>query len=619
MANDATNSPTGNSNISNSSSVSPPPPTPPPPLPSATTGSSLSAARAASSSVRDARRAPRRSGLREMEQNRPPVSRLQPVAPTRSGPGAAVRITSVLTSSSTVQPQQQRGAPTSPAPSLPLRNSAVSPSSSRFGHSNTGSVSVGVPHSRQPQPPCPLVSTIPTGAAVESEVITLSQPRPDGDRIRNEYIDTPLKGGFGNNRAALLTPLHAETHIHISGSPHDHLALVSPVGGGSGVGSGGGGCDSGNRGHQLMTVASSSSCSSSKSLPFVAHCTPMPATSPSLKRLQSSRRSLPITKQQQQASPVGPFTKDPSSSSSHTLCSIPSSHFRQQQLLRSVRGTMVGSPTSAASSVSVHEDAFCHSNGMANTWSVASNGSRAGGDSIICPECSRCRCESCRTPRPLPSRWLCEDKCLCSADSCVDYLSCFCCVKGLFYHCGSNSDDDDDDEEEDDIDDDDVVHTRHERAHKQSHCRRRRRRVTPRRNGAGGSCADDPCSCAPSHHRLARWGCLASLSLVLPCLLCYWPLRGAVQLVELCYQRCTRHGCRCDQKSAHHPTCSSVASSSSGGGGDSGSGGSGGGNGHLQRLSNGQRQEVVVSLTTSSKAVISSQPLPTSGKRLLDI
>ncbi|KAJ9591655.1 hypothetical protein L9F63_001800 [Diploptera punctata] len=35
----------------------------------------------------------------------------------------------------------------------------------------------------------------------------------------------------------------------------------------------------------------------------------------------------------------------------------------------------------------------------------------SGGDcfrgSIICPECGRCRCESCRQPRPLPSRWLC--------------------------------------------------------------------------------------------------------------------------------------------------------------------------------------------------------------------
>ena len=50
-------------------------------------------------------------------------------------------------------------------------------------------------------------------------------------------------------------------------------------------------------------------------------------------------------------------------------------------------------------------------------------------DSIICGGCGRCRCEACRSPRPLPSSWLCDNGCLCSAETVVDTLSCMCCVK----------------------------------------------------------------------------------------------------------------------------------------------------------------------------------------------
>ncbi|XP_054268915.1 protein sprouty homolog 3 [Macrosteles quadrilineatus] len=124
--------------------------------------------------------------------------------------------------------------------------------------------------------------------------------------------------------------------------------------------------------------------------------------------------------------------------------------------------------------------------------------------SIICRECGRCRCESCREPRPMPSLWLCHDFCLCSTETCVDYGSCLCCVKGLMYHCASKDGDDD-------------------------------------------TCADDPCSCGP-HRRLGRWTCLGLTSLVLPCLCCYWPLRGVAGVVESLYSRCTSRGCRCDSR-----------------------------------------------------------------------
>ncbi|KAG8198027.1 hypothetical protein JTE90_001865 [Oedothorax gibbosus] len=125
-------------------------------------------------------------------------------------------------------------------------------------------------------------------------------------------------------------------------------------------------------------------------------------------------------------------------------------------------------------------------------------------DSIICRQCRRCRCAACRRGRALPSRWICNNKCLCSPHTAVDYCSCMCCVRGLFYHWAKDYEMDSD-----------------------------------------VSCADQPCSCAP-HHRLLRWGCLGLLSLPLPCLCCYWPLKGCVKACEGCYARCTGHGCRCE-------------------------------------------------------------------------
>lgn len=119
---------------------------------------------------------------------------------------------------------------------------------------------------------------------------------------------------------------------------------------------------------------------------------------------------------------------------------------------------------------------------------------------IICQGCGRCKCESCKKPRPLPQRWVCDNACLCSAETIIDYVSCLCCVKGLYYHCSDTD--------------------------------------------AGSTCADDPCSCAPTR-RLARWSCLSALATVLPCLLCYWPLRGCQRAVEAAYARHSRAGCRC--------------------------------------------------------------------------
>jgi len=131
-------------------------------------------------------------------------------------------------------------------------------------------------------------------------------------------------------------------------------------------------------------------------------------------------------------------------------------------------------------------------------------------DSIICGDCGRCRCEACRSPRPLPSSWLCDNGCLCSLESVVDTLSCMCCVKGGLYHCGEGLTRDPDTRDE--------------------------------------TWIDKPCSCAPNKWWL-RWSCLLCLSVPLPCLLCYPVLKGAAAATEKCYQAATAQGCRCPPSS----------------------------------------------------------------------
>ncbi|XP_059489814.1 protein sprouty [Neocloeon triangulifer] len=123
----------------------------------------------------------------------------------------------------------------------------------------------------------------------------------------------------------------------------------------------------------------------------------------------------------------------------------------------------------------------------------------------ICPECGECKCNACRGPKALPERWLCNNNVYCSPQATVDYVSCLCCVKAIFYHCSKDYERDD----------------------------------------GNAPCADEPCSCA-APRSCARWGCLAALSVVLPCLLCYWPLRAAVAGYEACHNRLTSNrGCRC--------------------------------------------------------------------------
>ncbi|XP_075951180.1 protein sprouty homolog 2 [Anarhichas minor] len=123
-----------------------------------------------------------------------------------------------------------------------------------------------------------------------------------------------------------------------------------------------------------------------------------------------------------------------------------------------------------------------------------------------CEDCGRCRCPECSRPRVLPSCWTCSRRCVCSVQSAVEYGTCVCCVKGLFYHCSSDDED---------------------------------------------TCADKPFSCTQSHCCI-RWATISLLALLFPCLLCYLPAKGCVAVCQCCYDRVTRPGCRCRSTDPMH-------------------------------------------------------------------
>ncbi|XP_021514179.1 protein sprouty homolog 4-like [Meriones unguiculatus] len=126
---------------------------------------------------------------------------------------------------------------------------------------------------------------------------------------------------------------------------------------------------------------------------------------------------------------------------------------------------------------------------------------------LLCEACGKCKCKECASPQKLPSCWACNQKCLCSAQNLVNYGTCMCLVKGLFYHC-INEDDE-------------------------------------------GSTADHPCSCSCSRSKCCtRWSLMSALSVVLPCLLCYLPATGGVRLAQYVYDRLRRPGCRCKHENS---------------------------------------------------------------------
>uniref|UniRef100_A0A8D0LCD6 Sprouty RTK signaling antagonist 3 n=1 Tax=Sphenodon punctatus TaxID=8508 RepID=A0A8D0LCD6_SPHPU len=145
---------------------------------------------------------------------------------------------------------------------------------------------------------------------------------------------------------------------------------------------------------------------------------------------------------------------------------------------------------------------------------VAEKPTLHSGHFYICEECGRCKCARCTAARNLPSCWLCNQRCLCSPENLIDYGTCLCCVKGIFYHCSTDDED---------------------------------------------TCADDPCSCGPGSC-CARWTAMAFLSLLMPCLCCYFPTLGCLKLCQRGYDGLKRPGCRCQNHT--NTVCRKISTSS---------------------------------------------------------
>ncbi|XP_049610068.1 protein sprouty homolog 2 [Syngnathus scovelli] len=131
--------------------------------------------------------------------------------------------------------------------------------------------------------------------------------------------------------------------------------------------------------------------------------------------------------------------------------------------------------------------------------SVAEPGSGGCKRHSKCERCGLCRCDECRRPRPMPYCVMCGRRCVCSVQHAVEYCTCVCCVKGLFYHCSTDDED---------------------------------------------TCADKPFSCTQTHCCI-RWTATSLMAVILPCLLCYFPARGCVAACQSCYDHATRPGCQC--------------------------------------------------------------------------
>ena len=112
---------------------------------------------------------------------------------------------------------------------------------------------------------------------------------------------------------------------------------------------------------------------------------------------------------------------------------------------------------------------------------------------------ARARCQYCDEPFDPASnrRGACRDAPDAAAD-CVDRVSCLCCARAVVYHCLEPPDD-----------------------------------LAPSADDRDPCACDGELDCA---HRCRRWTALGVLSVVVPCLCCYWPLAA-------CHHCAVRLGC----------------------------------------------------------------------------
>jgi protein sprouty family protein 2 len=295
----------------------------------------------------------------------------------------------------------------------------------------------------------------PTTATQQQNSVSLQIPRPENERLPNEYVDTP----FTNNKTTVTLPRHPQQQPAQQNPNQPHTPLVP------------------NRNQQSSHLNTNISTIDGISVIDGSNIDKLP------NRINSN-----ISNNSNNNRPnLLPITKQPAFNS-NTLC-------KKEQLQHQFSHCQ--------------DDVVTHGSNNNSTGIIVNNDQL---NSITCPQCKRCRCEECLRPRQLPSRWICNNYCYCSPETLIDYASCLCCVKGLYYHCSNH---------EMECENEEVT------------------------------CADDPCSCVP-YKRTTRWGCLSALSLILPCLLCYWPMKGCVSLCAKCYANHSRYGCRCNNNTSNN-------------------------------------------------------------------
>ncbi|XP_030572463.1 protein sprouty [Drosophila novamexicana] len=379
----------------------------------------------------------------------------------------------------------------------------------------------------------PVSGLLSTGQPPASPV-TLAQPRPESERLTNEYVDTPLQHATRSQHPAGQQDNGQTTTHHLLLLPqrqHQQLHHQAP-----------GGAIHAQHAHhhinRLATVATSTSASASAAA-ATATATGIDGTDGLLhshmhhtpaQHHPQQQHHHPQQQQQQlnghtKATPASKFGPPPPAPRG-----VLGLGFAAAAAAQPLTQPITKQPASGKEHMHALEELLQQQQQQQHHHQQPGGGGQLGapivmgGDPsllnpIVCPRCGMCRCEQCQSPRPLPQTWVCNKTCLCSAESIIDYASCLCCAKALFYHCARDNDMDCDD-------------------------------------GTGTPCVDNPCSCGP-YKRTQRWGWLGALSIVLPCLWCYWPMRGCIKLCEKCYARFAGRGCRCQGNSGN--SCGSGA------------------------------------------------------------
>ncbi|KAM7358034.1 sprouty signaling antagonist isoform 1-T2 [Cochliomyia hominivorax] len=354
--------------------------------------------------------------------------------------------------------------------------------------------------------------------------VTLAQPRPESERLANEYVDTPLRtaqqlqnatrmqhpaGQHDNGQTTthhlLLLPqreLRQQQQQQQQSQNHQHLHRLAGTAGSANATMGGiDGTDGllhSQHHHQI-------SGQQQTHLHHQLHHNPKAPTKPTA-AVTDKFSPKPETRGflAPGIQPINqPITKQPALSNTDNSCKFAKELPALDELF-DIHNIATGINTTQGMVSAVNG-----ASPLGTPIVIGSSDAPSSLNPITCPRCDRCRCEQCQSPRPLPQTWVCNKTCLCSAESIIDYASCLCCAKALFYHCARDNDLDCDD-------------------------------------SSGTPCVDNPCSCGP-YKRTQRWGWLGALSLVLPCLWCYWPMRGCVAMCEKCYGKFARRGCRCQQ------------------------------------------------------------------------